>query len=219
MLSGFLHLVTSHPRYLNARYRRIGIFNHMSEWHWHWRRMTLLAVLLFGEAGGLYLSYLEGKWSAAAVASAVVLYVLLCMITKEMPLFTETGVRQRRKFISRLWKDIPLPCYCELRMRENMVFSGGIDTGSNNIDLVAKQMVAMYFLAAPPGVITYRYGYGEFLDDQIDMVFEERSEEYRGQMKKACEDYYSQLAYSLDGAPARYRRQYQHTEPSPPIKG
>ena len=96
-------------------------------------------------------------------------------------------------------------------VRENVVFSGGIDIFSDDIDHVARQVVAMHFIAAPPSVITYRYGYGEFLDEQIDMIFDERSEEYRDQLKQATEEHYTQLAYALDGAPVRYRRQHQHT--------
>ena len=207
MFSGFLHLVTFQPRYLNSRYRRIGIVNHMGEWHLHRERIVLVAVLFFGEAGGLILSYVERNWSGAVVASVIVLYILLSMIMKERPLFTETDIRRRRRVISRLWKDIPLPCYCELRARENLVPSGGIDTRSSDADHVAKQVVAMYFIATPPSVITYRYGYGEFLDEQIDMIFSEKSEEYRDQLKQAAEQNYAQLAYALDGAPARYRRE------------
>ena len=208
MISSFLHLVTSQPRYINSRYQRIGIINHLGEWHWHWKRIALLAILLFGEAGGLYMSYLERSWSGAVVASALVLYVLMSMILKEVPLFTETDVRRRRRAISRLWRDISLPCYCELRVRENVVFSGGISTCSDDIDYVARQVVGMHFIATPPNVITYRYGYGEFLDEQIDVIFSERSEEYRDQLKQAAERYYTQLAYALDGAPVRYRREH-----------
>ncbi|MDE2836724.1 MAG: hypothetical protein OXL97_04355 [Chloroflexota bacterium] len=130
------------------------------------------------------------------------------MILKEMPLFTETDIRQRRRAISLFWRDIPLPCYCELRVRENVVFTGGINTCSDDIDYVARQVVAMYYLATPPSVITYRYGYGEFLDEQIDVIFDERSEDYRDQLKRAAERHYAQLAYALDGAPARYRREH-----------
>ena len=153
------------------------------------------------------MSYLERSWSGAVVASALVLYVLLSMILKEMPLFTETDVRRRRRAISQLWRDIPLPCHCELRVRENVVFSGGINTRSENIDYVARQIVAMHFVATPPSVITYRYGYGEFLDEQIDFIFSEGSEEYRDRLKQAAERHYTQLAYTLDGAPPRYRRE------------
>ena len=81
MISGFLHLMTSQPRYLNSRYQRIGIINHLGEWHWHWKRITLLAILLFGEAGGLYMSYLERSWSGA-----VVVYVVKTSGTKGEPL-------------------------------------------------------------------------------------------------------------------------------------
>lgn len=206
MISSFLHLLTPQPRLLNSRFQRLGIINHLGEWHWHWRRIALLAILLFGEAGGLYISYLERNWSGAMVASVLVLYVVLSMVLKEMPLFTETDVRRRRRIISRLWSDIPLPCYCELRARENVVFSGGMSTTSVDVDYVAKQVVAMHFIATPPSVVTYRNGYGEFLDEEIDMIFSERSEEYRRQVKGAAERYYMQLAYLLDGAPARYRR-------------
>jgi len=125
----------------------------------------------------------------------------------EMPLFTETDIRRRRRAVSQLWGDIPLPCYCELRVRENMIPSGGIDTLGDDIDYVARQIVAMYFIATPPSVITYRYGYGEFIDEEIDLIFSERSEEIRGQLKKAVERYYTQLVYALDGAPERYRRE------------
>ena len=62
MIGGFLHLVTSQPRDLSSRYQRIGILNHLGEWHWHRKRIALLTILLFGEAGGLYMSYLERSW-------------------------------------------------------------------------------------------------------------------------------------------------------------
>ena len=205
MIRSFFHLVTPQPRYLNPKYRRIGIANHLGEWHWHWKRIALLAILLFGESSGLYLSYLERNWSGALVASALVLYVVMSMMLREMPLFTETDVRRRRRVISRLWKDIPLPCYCDLQMRENWVHSGGIDTTSDDVDYVARQVVAMFFIGTPPNVITYRHGYGEFLDEQIDMIFDERSEDYRKMLRQAAERYHSQLAYALDGAPARNR--------------
>ncbi|MXV79686.1 MAG: hypothetical protein F4X58_04460 [Chloroflexi bacterium] len=208
MISGLLHLVTPQPSILNSRFQRLGIVNHLAEWHWHWKRIALVTVLLLGEAGGLYISYLERNWSAAAVASALLFYVVMSMILKEMPLFTETEVRRRRRVITRLWSDIPVPCYCQLRLRENVVFSGGIDPSSDDTDYVAKQVVAMCFLATPPGVATYRQGYGDFLDEEIDMIFSERSEEHRAQMKQAAERYYTQLAYQLDGAPARYRREH-----------
>ncbi len=101
-----------------------------------------------------------------------------------------------------------MPCYCELRVRENAVFSGGIDTRSDDIDYMARHVVGMYFIGTPPNVITYRYGYGEFLDEQIDIIFSERSEKHRDQLKQAAERYYIQLAFALDGAPARYRPEH-----------
>ena len=152
------------------------------------------------------MSYLERNWSGALVASALVLYVLMSMMLKEMPFFTETDVRRRRRVISQLWRDIPLPCYCELRMREDAIFTGGIRMDDDDVDRVARQVVAMYFIAVPPSVITYRYGYGEFLDDMVDDIFSERSEEYRDQLKRAVEEHFIRLAYTLDGAPTHRQR-------------
>ena len=152
------------------------------------------------------MSYQERNWSGALVALALLLYVVMSMMLKEMPLFTETDIGRRRRAISQLWKDIPLPCFCDLRLREKMTPSGGIDTSSDDIDYVARQVVAMYFVATPPSAITYRYGYGEFLDEQIDMIFDERPEVFRDRLKGATEEYYTQLAFALDGAPGRYRR-------------
>ena len=206
MIRGFLHLVTPQPELVRSRFRRIGIVNHLGEWHWHGKRIALLAVLLLGEAGGLYFAYLEDNWPAAVVASVLVFYVLMAIICKETPLFTETDVRRRRNIIARLWKDIRWPCYCQLRLRERMVWAG--DRGlalDDDVDRVARHIVGMYYIAVPPDVIGY-LGHEEIFDNAVDILASDASDQYREQLRRAVEDHYLRLVYTLDGTPAQYRR-------------
>ena len=152
------------------------------------------------------MSYLERNWSAAVVASVLVLYVLMSMALKELPLFTETDVRRRRNAISRMWRDIKWPCYCKLMLREQMVWSadGGLSL-DDDVDRVARHIVGIHYIAVPPDVIGY-LGYKEFFDEMVDAIASEKSDEYRDQVKNAVEDHYFRLVYTLDGTPARYRR-------------
>ena len=202
-MHNLLHLLTPQPRYVRPRYQRIGLINHLNEWHWHWKRILLLAVLLFGEAGGLYMAYREGNWSAAIMASALVLYVLMCIAWKEMPLWTETGVRKRRNDVSRIWPDIKWPCYCELSMRREFTPFGGL-VADDDVGRVARHVIGAYYIANPPGIIDYAYpGRKEFFSEIVDAMVSEKSDEYKDRLKQAIEDQYSHLMHTLDGTPTR----------------
>ena len=206
MMRGFLHLATPQPQLVKSRFRRIGVVNHLGAWHWHGKRIALLATLLFGEAGGLYLAFVEGNWSAAVVASVLVLYVLMAMVLKEMPLFTETDVRKRRNTIAKMWRDIEWPCYCKLRLREHIVWAG--DGGlalDDNVDRVARHIVGMLYIQVPPDVLAY-IGHEKVLDQEVDMLASDKPDEYKKQLRQAVEDHYLHLAYVLDGTPAGDQR-------------
>ena len=199
MMRGFLHLATPQPELVRPHLRQIGIVNHLGGWHWHGKRIALLAILLFGEAGGLYLAIVEGNWSAAVVASVLVLYVLMAMAFKEMPLFTETDVRRRRNTIAKMWKDIEWPCYCKLRLREHITWPG--DGGlamDDNVDRMARNIVGMLYIQAPPGLIEY-LGHREIFDVHVEMLTDDKPDEYKKRLRKAVEDHYLHLAYMLDG--------------------
>ena len=206
IMRDLLHLFAHHPRYVNPRFQRLGFINHLGEWHWHWRRIFPLVFLVLGEAGGLYISYREGSWSGVVVASALVLYILMSIMLKEMPLFTETDIRKRRNAISRIWGDIKWPCYCQLRLREHIIWFAdeGLDL-DDDVDRVARHIVGTHYIAVPPGVIGY-LGHKEYFDDEVDMIASEKCDDYRDALKQAVEDHYFHLAYVLDDTPARHRR-------------